>query len=543
MMFVTDVIMRRYTLFIIYCIVMLAGCASQSFRFRDAEPVMYFNDIHPIPSPESVQYQRFDYYANVKPELPRLRRQFIRDSKRSMDVNSMDEVPASSWFIPRLGFQNISPEELVNGPVEYGPPQPPMTIIRVRKREQNPRLFIRDRRNIFYLLKFDPPDFPGISTTTSFIVNRLFWGFGYHVPEDHSFDLKRKDLIADRESQLNENDIDEILSRVAPPDNGFYRSVASRIIEGYPLGPTPEQGVRPDDPNDLFPHENRRVLRALRVFCTFTNMCDISPDNTLDMYVGEKDKGYIKHYLVDFDDAFGTHTARTRQLWAGYNHLFSFNDILKNLMTAGLVVEDWENLQPQPWKSVGTFESHIFNPAKWKETHPYQPVRQSQPQDDYWAAKKIGALTEKHIEKLVKTARYPELEAENYIIHTLKERRLKILRYFLTRVSPAEFFIFKNNQLIIKDIGRDLLIDEFQDSEYEVRFYNDSGKSLGKKITFKSDSVLIYIPVEAVLFSKANNYLRVDISIKRANFPDVRPAQFHLSRKENQSVELLGVVH
>ncbi|MBD3291016.1 hypothetical protein GF337_19570 [candidate division KSB1 bacterium] len=532
---------QRFRIFLITAL--LTGCASNSFRFKDAEPVMYFNDIHPIPSPESVQYERFDYYANVLPELPRLKHSFVRDSKRSMDVNSMDEVPASSWFIPRLGFQDISPEELVNGPVEYGPPQPPLKIIRVRKRKQNPRLFVRDRRGIYYLLKFDPPDFPGIATTTSFIVNRLFWGFGYHVPEDHSFYFKREDLIAGPEIILTDKEIDQILSRVAGPVNGYYRSISSRIIEGYPLGPTPAQGVRPDDPNDLFPHENRRVLRALHVFCAFTNMCDISSDNTLDMYVGEKDKGYIKHYLVDFDDAFGTHAARTRRLWAGYNHLFSFNDIMKNLFTIGLIVEDWENLDNKSWKSVGSFEGDIFDPAKWKETHPYQPIRKSQQQDDYWAAKKIGALTEQHIKALVKAANYPEPQAEEYIIQTLLKRRHKILRYFLCRVSPAEFLDYKNSHLHIADMGRILLQDEFPETRYEMNYYDDSDNRLIEETILTSDSAVVNFPIAPYLFEKANNYLRVDVKIHRKNMPDAEPAQFHLLRRNDQSVVLVGVVH
>ena len=184
----------------------------------------------------------------------------------------MDEVPASSWFIPRLGYEEITAEDLITGPNEMGPPRPPITIIRVRKKQRNPRIFVFDSRNIYYMLKFDPPDFPEIATTTSFIVNRLFGGFGYHVPEDHLFYFQRKELLISPTSAITETEIVQIMERIASPQNGYYRSVASRILEGLPLGPTPSQGVRKDDPNDLFNHEDRRVLRGLHVFAAFTNI-------------------------------------------------------------------------------------------------------------------------------------------------------------------------------------------------------------------------------------------------------------------------------
>ena len=42
-----------------------------------------------------------------------------------------------------------------------------------------------------------------------------------------------------------------------------------------------------DDPNDLVDHENRRVLRAFGVFCSWVNDVDTLQNNTLDMYQGK----------------------------------------------------------------------------------------------------------------------------------------------------------------------------------------------------------------------------------------------------------------
>lgn len=518
-------------------------CSAQILRFVDKEPVRYFNDIRPIPAPKSMEYERFDYYATVQAPLPRIRQVNASRKRDALDVNSLDEVPASSWFLPRLGYQAIPPEELLNGIYEYGPPQPPISVIRVRHPEKNPRLFVQDSRGLFYLLKFDPPDFPGISTTTSFVVNRLFWSFGYHVPEDHLFFFKPNDIIIAAESELDSLMLQTILSRVAPPVNGEYRTSASRIIEGLPVGEAPEKGVREDDPNDWFPHEDRRSLRGLRVFCALTNMVDISADNLLDIYVGMENKGYIKHYIVDFDDAFGTHAARNDQLWAGFNHLFSLKEIIRNLVTAGFVIEDWETLEPMPWPSVGTFEGQIFQPEKWKETHPFTPIRRSQPTDDYWAAKIVSVLSREHLQILIDAAQYPSPSAATYIFYTLLKRQEKIVTYNFQRVSPLEFVNYKNSRLVLENQLKRFTANSALTIIYEYTCFDDQGQKLSYPLQFRAATDTIALPISDKVWTAARDYLVVGITAQQDRQATPAPARFHLIRRKNGEVRLVGVEH
>ena len=74
---------------------------------------------------------------------------------------------------------------------------------------------------------------------------------------------------------------------------------------GKILGGFHYAGTRPDDPNDLVPHEHRRELRALRVFGAWTNLTDLKAANTLDTLVTENGRTVVKHYLQDVGSTFG----------------------------------------------------------------------------------------------------------------------------------------------------------------------------------------------------------------------------------------------
>ena len=73
--------------------------------------------------------------------------------------------------------------------------------------------------------------------------------------------------------------------------DGSYRAVAARAVPGRPLGGFRYYGTRPDDPNDIVPHEHRRELRALKVFGAWTNLVDMKAGNTLDTLVTDERRG------------------------------------------------------------------------------------------------------------------------------------------------------------------------------------------------------------------------------------------------------------
>ena len=87
--------------------------------------------------------------------------------------------------------------------------------------------------------------------------------------------------------------------------DGSYQVAAGRALQGTILGGYRYAGTRPDDPNDIVPHEHRRELRALRVFGAWTNLTDLKAGNTLDTLIAENGRAWVKHYLQDVGSTFG----------------------------------------------------------------------------------------------------------------------------------------------------------------------------------------------------------------------------------------------
>ncbi|MBN1541628.1 hypothetical protein JW992_05745 [candidate division KSB1 bacterium] len=526
------------------CALCAGGCAVQKIRFADRDPVWFVNDMRPIPAPRSVALYCSDTPLELFSEPVAVRKVPLSRDRSARDVNSLDQVPESSWFAPRLGRQNLTPQALTDGPVEDGPPQPPLRALCLCRSAHLPTLLIQDQRGLCYWLKFDPPDSVGIRTATSFIVGRLFWAFGYHVPEEHLFAFSPNEIQIDPAADFHQSDLDSVFARIASPLHGHYRTAAVRIPDGLLLGPTLERGVRHDDPNDIHPREDRRVLRAFRVFAAFVNMPDISSRNTLDLYAGPDGEGAIKHYFVEFDDALGAYAARTGRFWAGHRRLFDIGDLMVAFFTAAFRVDAWEDMVPSPWPSVGVFESGRFNPFKWKEIHSYAPIRHCQPSDAYWAAKIVAALTPEHISCLVDAADYPHPGAAEYVKRVLLDRRRKIIDAFFLALSPIEFIEGHEERLYFLDYARLMQVDGADSCRYRIAVHDEKGRPLQEPIFVVSDSARFSVLCPPTGIERTDGYFCLEIGVERFKKTAAmrKPAQFHFRRHKGKNT-IIGIVH
>jgi hypothetical protein len=197
------------------------------------------------------------------------------------------------------------------------------------------------------------------------------------------------------------------------------------------------EGTRPDDPNDLIPHENRRELRGLRVFSAWLNHTDAKAINSMDVLVRENGRSFVRHHLIDFNAALGSAGIGLRERRDGYEYLAEFGPAFKALPAFGFFIRPWLTIEYPDLRGIGRFESKRFVPEEWRPRVPNPAYVRSRPDDTFWAARKLMALSDELIRAAVKTGEYSDPRAAQFLGDALIERRDKIGRAWLTAVNPV----------------------------------------------------------------------------------------------------------
>ena len=181
---------------------------------------------------------------------------------RAQNVNTVDEVPDSTWFTNRLGTRSMTVDELLKGPdTTNGPAPGNWTVISAKNDGVTPGFTVRDAQGTVWFLKFDPPGHRGMATGTEVVVTKLFWALGYYLPEVHLASLRPEQLTIDEAAKITppsgnkrrfqQADIRRLLRNAHQDPDGSYRVIASKALEGRPVGGFRFYGTRSDDPNDL----------------------------------------------------------------------------------------------------------------------------------------------------------------------------------------------------------------------------------------------------------------------------------------------------
>jgi len=268
---------------------------------------------------------------------------------------------------------------------------------------------------------------------------------------------------------MTEEDLDTILGSVESSPDGSWRAVASKFLPGVNSGPFDWRGMRDDDPNDRVDHENRRELRGFRMFSAWLCHFDTKQGNTLDMFVEEDGRSFLRHYVIDFASTLGA-GAQGPFPTACNEYSIDFAAILGRALTLGLTQDPWRRLErPQGLDEVGYFESEIFDPKGFKPLKPNAAFANLTDRDGYWAAKIISAFTDTHIEAIVAEGKYANPEASRWIARILAERRDKIARYFFDRIPPMDFFVNDDGVIRFHDLGAERGIYAGSSNRYRAR--------------------------------------------------------------------------
>ncbi|MFW6192826.1 MAG: hypothetical protein ACOC83_04995, partial [Gemmatimonadota bacterium] len=373
-----------------------------------------------------------------------LRRHF-GGARPSLNLTRDDDVVSSAWWERRLGYDDLSPEDVAEGP----PGGLPDTVGRLTVTDGKtvgvtPGFTVRDRKGREFLLKLDPAGHPRLASGAGVVGARLFRAAGYHVPGDEValFDPDRLGVAPDAtiatpggERRMREGDVDRILSLTDSLPGGLYRALFSPLLEGTPKGPFYFSGRRDDDPNDYYPHEHRRELRGLYVFSAWLNHVDMRFANTLDVYVPD---GYVKHHLLDFGAALGSGSVRPHLPREGREHNVDLWPVLGRLVTLGLYRPAWESESGEIiHPAVGWLPVESYDPGGWKPLWPNPAFQSVTPADGYWAAKIVAAFSDAHLRAAVREARLPDVAADT-LVDILRFRRDRTVEHWYGQVSPVE---------------------------------------------------------------------------------------------------------
>jgi hypothetical protein len=424
--------------------------STERTRFYPDDPVWVDPDMRPIPA-----VAEFDLSKSYE-FLHETFAKTARSHGRALNVNTLDEVPDSSWFTNRLGREDMSIEDVVRGPDTVDGPAPGTWHVTGRPDSGiTPKFTIRDARGDTYLIKLDPARFPELPSSVEVISTKIFHAIGYHVPEDFivTFDLARLDVAPGAKIRtpsggrraIQMTDVARWLEGTPRTPDGTIRALASRYVPGKVVGQFRYTGTRADDPNDIYPHERRRELRGLRVFAAWLNHDDARSINSIDTYVGDKGRGYIRHYLQDFGSTLGSGSTSAQQPRGGNEYLIEGDKIVKGLFTFGLWTRDWTKVRYPDNPSLGNIEADYFEPWKWKTEYPQPAFDQMDAADAFWAASIAARFTDQMIRGIVETGRLSDPKAARFLSDVIIRRRDKVVAYWISRTNPLDRFDIHQN--------------------------------------------------------------------------------------------------
>jgi len=466
-------------------------------RFLPDDPVREDRDDLPIPLPGSIELATgYDVVENT----------FLRkgpDPRRippAQNVNTLGEVPDSSWWQNRIGVREMSLEEIARGPNDGEGPDTSrsLTIVGGKTGGITPGFTLRDARGDLYFVKFDPPAHFGLATGADVIGSKFFHAFGYHVPTNWIVYFEDSQLVigegastrtpGSKARQMLPADVAKALAKVARLPDGRVRAVASRAVPGKVVGPRKHFGTRPDDPNDVIPHEHRRELRGYRVFCAWLNHDDSRGINALDSWVEHPGGGgHLVHYVQDFSSILGSGSNWKREIApqnprAGNEYIIEWAPIWKTALSFGIWQRPWHRFRYETYPEVGAIEAEHFDPELWRPEFPNAAFQHMLEEDAFWAARIVSKLSDAAIRAIVAQADLRAPEAEAHLVRTIVARRDKVLARYFRDLNPLADFRVKGaageERLEFANYGEDAGLATTDSYEYQwFAFDNATGET------------------------------------------------------------------
>lgn len=417
---------------------------------------------------------------------------------RAKNVNSLDEVPDSSWFVNRIGRRDLPVEELIAAPdtcgepLDVNGPDGSWLIDMGKPNGANPGFRIRVEGIGKFMLKADPAGEGERATGATAVASRLYYAAGWWAACDTVvyFDPRLLKLKPGLEATDNsgiarpfdQKALDSLLAN-AQHRGGLVRMVASKWLPGRALGPFRYEDTRDDDPNDVIPHEDRRDLRGARLMAAWLNHFDSREQNSMDVWLssvkGNKyaSPGIVRHYYIDLGDCFGSEwewDEISRRL--GYAYYLDLEEVGFDLLTLGIPSRPWDEARrSEEVAGFGYFGHERFEPDEWKGGYPNPAFSRMDESDGAWFARILANFSVEHVEAAVRVADYTGPDQTTWLTHQLLERRRLMLERYFSDLSPLSDVRAEGSSLCAVDLARrelDLPASRFR---YQAAVFGGAG--------------------------------------------------------------------
>ncbi|MBL0060832.1 MAG: hypothetical protein IPP40_04925 [bacterium] len=377
-------------------------------------------------------------------------------------------------------------------------------------------------------------------------MTKLLYAAGYNVPENYLVTFDPKILKVGEgvkftgqdgiKRTMTEQDLADILAKVQLTDDGNIQGMASKYIDGKPIGPFLLKGTRPDDPNDIIPHEHRRELRGMRVIFAWLGHYDTNVSNFLDGYTKDDSINYVRHYLIDFGAALGSHPGGAKPADRGTEPYMDPIHMLNKSLELGLVRRPRDYQEPVEYPEIGRFSSENFHPKSFKFIFPTRAFEYYTPRDAYWGAKIVASFTEPQLLAAVQSANYVDKAAEDHLVRVLMERREIVCRYWFNRLAPIDHFEMTEHGLEFNDLAVSCGLESAALSSYRFRTHMN-GKRVAdwQNITNKS---VIEIPLLPQVSNDADQ-IAIELQVRREHGWS-NPVIVYLERTDG-TFEIVGI--
>jgi hypothetical protein len=400
----------------------------------------------------------------------------------AVNVNSLDEVPDSSWFTNRIGTHPMSTSDLVRGACSpalvldpEGSADGTWLIDHGKTNGSSPGFRVSIPGAGKYLFKGEPPDQPERPSAASAIGAAAYAAVGFNTSCEQIvyFRPSLLKLAPGLTHQGNfgatepfdQKAVDKILAD-CPHRGGLVRMQVSAWLPGYLIGPFSYTGTRSDDPNDVIPHDDRRELRGGRLLAAWLDHFDAREQNSMDSWITESHEkkakpdaspGHVVHYYLDTSDCLGSEwdwEEISRRL--GYSYIADWGDMAFDLVTLGIPTRPWDRVRRQPGEEIfGFFNVKDFEPDHWKNEYPNAAFSRMTERDGAWMARILSHFTPEMVDALGAMGKFSDLRRTSYLTGVLQGRLTKILERYLTHLSPlTDAHVENGNQLCAVDLAK-----------------------------------------------------------------------------------------